>query len=330
MAIFGQESRRRTLRGFTLVELLVVIAIVGVLVAILLPAIQAARESSRRSSCTNNLRQFGVALQNFHDAHRKFPPGRGSPPPKIFSALAYLLPYVEEQSLVDMIDFSQAPVFVVVAGVPYSGDANKFAATTPLPLLQCPSDVSPGRVAGLGFAATNYAACVGSGVPDAGTINPGDGVFFYGSAIGFHHITDGSSHTAAFSERTLGTGDNLAAPPWGREGDYVLEVNNGIAVDDTGCGNPATGEFYSERGGKWILGNYGNTLYNHYYAPNAANWDCMNLPQQKGLFAARSYHPNGANVLFCDGSVRFVVDSVDLALWRAAATRAGAEPNGSF
>ncbi|MEX2111893.1 MAG: DUF1559 domain-containing protein [Pirellulales bacterium] len=329
MATARQIQRRRS-AGFTLVELLVVIAIMGVLVAILLPAIQAARESSRRSSCMNNLRQLGVALQNIHDVKRKFPSGRGAPPPKIFSALAYLLPYVEEQSLEGLVDFSQAPVFVVVAGVPYPGDANKLAATSPLPLLLCPSDVSEGRVAGSEFAATNYAACAGSGAVASGTINPSDGVFFYGSAIGLHHITDGSSHTVALSERTLGTGDSLAAPPPGRVGAYIMEVNNSVTIDATSCANPASGGFYSERGAKWILGNYGNTIYNHFYTPNASNWDCMNLPQQKGLFAARSEHPGGVNVLFCDSSVRFVFDSVDITLWRAAATRAGSEPNGDF
>ncbi len=311
-------------------ELLVVIAIIGVLVAILLPAIQAARESSRRSSCTNNLRQLGVAMQNIHDVKRSFPSGRGAPAPKIFSAIAYLLPYVEEQSLEGLIDFSQAPVFVVVAGVPYSGDANKQAATTPLPLLLCPSDSNDGRVFGSEFAATNYAACAGSGTLASGTINPSDGVFFFGSAVSLRQITDGSSHTVAISERHIGTGDSLTAPPAGQEGDYILEVNNGITINDTNCATTSSGGMYSQRGAKWILGNYGNTIYNHYYTPNATNWDCMNLPQQKGLFAARSRHVSGVNALFCDTSVRFVLDNVDRDLWRAAATRAGNEPNGDF
>jgi prepilin-type processing-associated H-X9-DG protein len=122
----------------------------------------------------------------------------------------------------------------------------------------------------------------------------------------------------------------VSAPAPGLHGDFILEVNNGITIDPTNCANPASGGYYGERGAKWILGNYGNTIYNHFYTPNATHWDCMNLPQQKGLFTARSRHPNGANILFCDSSVRFVFDSVDLALWRAAATRAGAEPNGGF
>src|SRR5437879_7154229 len=90
---------RTTPAGFTIVELLVVIAVIGVLVALLLPAVQAARESSRRLSCGNNLKQIGVALQNFHGVYGRFPMGRGQPVPGIFSPQPSLLPYLEENSL---------------------------------------------------------------------------------------------------------------------------------------------------------------------------------------------------------------------------------------
>jgi hypothetical protein len=87
------------------------------------------------------------------------------------------------------------------------------------------------------------------------------------------------------------------------------------------CSSPSSGNTYRERGAKWILGNYGNTLYNHYYTPNAATWDCMNLQQQKSLSAARSAHPGGVMLLVCDSSVRFATDSIDQSIWRAVATR---------
>ena len=78
------------------------------------------------------------------------------------------------------------------------------------------------------------------------------------------------------------------------------------------------------------MGNYGNTLYNHYYPPNAGDWDCMNMQQQKALSTARSFHSGGVLALLCDGSVRFIGSNVDLQLWRAAATRAGSEVPGSW
>ncbi len=314
-------------RAFTLVELLVVIAIVGVLVALLLPAIQAAREAARRSSCTNNLRQLGVAMQNRHDAQGGLPPGRGEPPPKIFSPQAYLLPYVEEGALNALIDFKQAPQFVIVAGIPYSGDANRAAAIENVPLLLCPSDAVAGRVPGSEFGATNYVACTGSGKVDAGTLTDADGVFYLGSSVGYRQITDGTSHTAAFSERGLGPGGEITGPALAshlRPG-YILELLNATPVSETGCGDPTKGTWYEARGAKWIIGNYGNTLYNHYLTPNSEDWDCMNLAQQKGYLAARSYHPGGVNVLYCDGSVRFVEDDINWSPWRALATRAGEE-----
>ncbi len=314
--------------GFTLVELLVVIAIVGVLVSLLLPAVQAAREAGRRASCTNNLRQLGVALQNFHDANLSFPPGRGGPPPRIFSPHAYLLPYVEEGSLQAQLDLTQAPTTVVVGGVYYSGAANHPAATEAVPVLQCPSDVVSGHVPGVDYGATNYAACTGSGLIDSGTVRDADGAFYYESRVAFKNLLDGSSHTAAFSERMLGNGvDTTALSP-----DQGARVHPRAEQFLAGVGRqlPVAHQrrLVQHPGAKWILGNYGNTLYNHRFAPNTTEWDCMNLPQQQGFLSARSYHPEGVNVLFCDGSVRFVVDDISLAIWQATATRSGGEtPN---
>jgi type II secretory pathway pseudopilin PulG len=304
----------------------VVIAIIGVLVSLLLPAIQAAREAARRSSCTNNLRQLGIALQNCHDSKGHLPPGRGGPPPQIFSPQAYLLPYVEEGSIEGMIDFNQAPTTVVVGGVPFSGAANQPAASQVVPVLTCPSDPERGRVSGSTFGATNYAANAGSGAVD-GSIAKADGVFFFESHVGFKNITDGTTHTVAFSERPLGDGVEYASPnlPGQLTGIYVLELFNTSSVTEANCQQPTNGSWYEIRGAKWILGNYGNTLYNHHYTPNAPQWDCMNLPQQKGFLTARSNHFGGVNVGLCDGSVQFLADNIDLQVWRAIATRAGEE-----
>ena len=318
----GQRSAAR--RGFTLVELLVVIAIIGVLVALLLPAVQSAREAARRTSCRNNLKQIGVALLSFHDSQGRFPPGRGGPPPKIFSTLAYLLPYVEEGSLQGQIDLASAPTNVVVAGVSYSGARNLPAGSEAVAVLQCPSDTAEGRVSGLVYGATNYAANTGSAAVDAGSVRLADGVFFLESKVAFNDLADGSSHTAAFSERMLGTGQSTTSLP-NQSGLYILELKNSVTLAVDTCATPSSGTWFSQRGGKWILGNYGNTLYNHQFTPNPPQWDCMNLPQQKGFMSARSYHPGGVNVLFCDGSVRFVEDGIETNVWRALATRAGSE-----
>jgi prepilin-type N-terminal cleavage/methylation domain-containing protein len=189
--------------GFTLVELLVVIAIVGVLVALLLPAVQAARESARRSSCANNLRQIGIALQNHHAARKTFPMGRGTPFPYVFSVHSYLLPFLEEQELRNLIDPTTPPLTFGAN----SGAKNALAANTLIPLFLCPSD--RGSITESTFGPNNYVANVGSGLVQAGFIKLADCVFFDGSRISMRHITDGSAFTVAFSESRLGPGDRF-------------------------------------------------------------------------------------------------------------------------
>jgi prepilin-type N-terminal cleavage/methylation domain-containing protein/prepilin-type processing-associated H-X9-DG protein len=307
-------------RAFTLVELLVVIAIIGVLVALLLPAVQAAREAARRSSCTNNLRQIGLALQNHHAALLKFPPGRGAPTPRIFSPHAFLLAFMEQNSLAALIDLDEAPAPFSTPTTSYDGVRNHAAAVSIASALLCPADPLLGRVPSSEYGATNYAGCAGSGA-SSGTLTGADGVFFLGSAVRIKDITDGTSNTAAFSERPLGPG-----PP-AEAGSPELILEFPAATDPTPalCDAATGGGWNAERGGKWIVGNYGNTLYNHALPPNPREWDCMNATQQKGRLAARSYHGDGANVLYSDGSVTVVQDTIEPSLWHAAATRAGEE-----
>jgi prepilin-type processing-associated H-X9-DG protein len=309
-----------------LIELLVVIAIIGTLVALLLPAVQQAREAGRRIACGNNLRQLGVALHNFHSTHRRFPPGRGDPLPGVFSAHAYLLDHLEEASVLQIIDFRKAPTtFSVAGGVVYDGTVNLPAATARLSVLQCPTDPLAGGVPGSEFGSTNYAANAGSGLKHWGSLTDADGVFFKGSRIKFRDITDGSTHTVAMSERLNGSGTQEAGSLETDVQRLMLEIPGGNDTTPAVCALPNSGNCYRDRGAKWILGNYGNTIYNHYYAPNVATWDCMNLQQQKSLAAARSMHPGGVMVLLCDGSVKFVSDSIEAPLWRALATRNAAE-----
>src|SRR3954452_2465177 len=156
-------------RAFTLIELLVVIATVAVLVGLLLPAVQKVRAAAARAACQNNLKQIGIALHAHHDACQRFPAGRGSPAPVVFSAHAYLLPYIEQDNLRNLIDFTSAPVtYSVAAGPTYDGTANLPAAKTVVKVFLCPADPTDGRVPGLPYGATSYAANAGSGTVDLG------------------------------------------------------------------------------------------------------------------------------------------------------------------
>jgi len=310
-------------RGVSLIEMLVVMAIVSLLAALLLPALGAAREAARRTTCLNNLKQIGLALHLHADARRQLPPGRGVPLPRIFSPQAYLLPYLERESVGALIDFTAAPVSFDTPAALYDGGRNHAAATTVVNTFACPSDPAGGRVPSLPYGGTNYAATTGSGLVGYGSIQAADGLFFSGSATRFADILDGTAHTAAFAERTLGDGQ-IASVEWLRASPPMLELPGSDPTPDV-CAVPASGNWYGERGAKWILGNYGNTLYNHYYPPNADRWDCLNKQQQKALTAARSYHPGGVTCLLADGSVRVVADSLNLAVWRSLATRSSGE-----
>jgi prepilin-type N-terminal cleavage/methylation domain-containing protein/prepilin-type processing-associated H-X9-DG protein len=313
-------------RGFTLIELLVVVAIVAILIGLLLPAVQRVREAAARTKCSNNLKQIGLAMHNYEGVNGAFPQGRNQYP-KVVSAPARLLAYVEQTSLQSLIDPD---------GTLAPGGQNDTAGKNPVALLICPSDPALGQVPGSAYSGTNYVACNGTGVTVDGTgaitgylkIPDGNGVFAQ-APTKLMDITDGLSNTAAFSESTIGHG----LPPVGMPGDptstslLILEVAGGNDPTPADC-ETGNGAWNPRRGEQWINGHYGNTLYNHFYPPNPpGTWDCGNASHNKALSTARSYHNGGANLLLCDGSVRFVGDGVGLAAWRALATRSGGEVN---
>jgi prepilin-type N-terminal cleavage/methylation domain-containing protein/prepilin-type processing-associated H-X9-DG protein len=312
----------RARRGFTLVELLVVIAIIGMLLALLLPAVQSAREAARRAQCSNNLKQLGLAMHNYESTFQVFPQGRNKYP-QVVSALARLLPYVEQANAFDLVDPN---------GTLATGGKNDLAAKTQLSVFVCPSDPLKGQVPGSHYYGTNYVACNGTGViEDASgtitypTIAGGNGAFAQ-TPQRIAEILDGTSNTAAFSESLIGDGSPVASTPTLQQiGLVVLEVPGGSDPTPSAC-ESGSGVWNVRRGEQWINGHFGNTLYNHYYTPNpAGKWDCGNGSHNKALATARSYHPGGVQMLLCDGSVRFQDNSISLEVWRGVATRKGGE-----
>jgi prepilin-type N-terminal cleavage/methylation domain-containing protein/prepilin-type processing-associated H-X9-DG protein len=311
----------KTRSGFTLIELLVVVAILAVLMGLLIPAVQKVREAGNRMSCGNNLHQLGIALHHYHESYQRFPPGRGTPFPLVFSVHAYILPFVEQDNLQHLIDFTSPPLTFGA----FDGSKNLPAATTTLKLMLCPSDESDaGHVPQSPYAATNYVACAGTGTVGFGLLPIGDGVFYHDSKISAPQVYDGTSHTVAFSETLLGDGITATTTPPHDARRQVLELPGGSDTTPAACAS-GMGTWSGQRGAKWINGHYGDTLYNHFYLPNAKEWDCGNAFHNKALTAARSMHPGGVNVMLCDGSVHFVQNSISLEVWRALATRKGKE-----
>ncbi len=299
--------------GFTLVELLVVIAIIGILVGLLLPAVQAAREAARRMQCSNNLKQIGLALHNYHGTHGRFPFANGGTGNK-FSGVSQLLPFFEQANLYNQIDFSRN----------ITDSFNAPARLTELSGLRCPSDIQNTQPTAGG--AVNY--CPNKGASLRWQDPKADGVLFSQSAIRFRDITDGTSFTAAYSERMIGDGSNGLSSPQvdtylssgnPESQDEAVQMCN--AVDVTDLAN----QFPQFMGAPWIDGKH---AYQHISPPNARS--CGFQPAAKATMTATSRHVGGVTVLMCDGSVRFTSATIDLYLWRAVGTREGGEIVGEF
>lgn len=324
--------------GFTLIELLVVIGIFGLLVAMLLPAVQAARESARRTHCTNNLRQLGLAVQNFESNHGFLPtgsdsksfPGAPNHPYTFYrwSMLAHVAPYIEQGNVHDLLDLS-----VPMYGTDFQvTPENRKAVALVVPTFLCPSDRE--QPVAEGFGPTNYAACAGSGA-GGGTPFDADGVFFINSEMRIARITDGTSHTAFVSESLLGTGPSNLTQASAVDPQTMYSFVFIAPLRDSLCNAATKWNVNDPRGFSWANGEYRCALYNHYYPPNHDVPDCMAAktygpPEERfaayGWRTARSRHPGGVNLAMGDGAVRFLADSVNLAVWQALSTREGGEP----
>ena len=325
---------KRQLPGFTLVELLVVIAIIGILVALLLPAVQAAREASRRSACSNNLHQFGVALLNFESVHGRLPTGLLAKPPYgptdlTANATTLLLPYFEEGSLIARYDMAK-PYWLQPVEV----------LQTPVPIFTCPSNgyqtfgndvfLMLGLPAGIQLATSDY--IYSRGATDAWCITfqyPKSiiGPFTIGIDYRLRDISDGQSHTMAMGEGAGGerwpvcqkVGCTVADPA-GPDGSYPWMVGN-LPADVLLPGFVATSTF-----GCTIEPMNKRPVTNTILSA-AAVTDCRSSeaggPHNTSNF--RSDHPGGAQFLFCDGAVHYLNEGIEMALYRGLSTQAGGE-----
>lgn len=179
--------------GLTLIELLVVVGIVGVLIGLLLPAVQAAREAARQTSCSNHLRQIGIGLHGYHEAHECFPPGGIEPisprwpDGRQLAWSAFLLPYIEQQALHARIDFGKA----------FHSQANAAAAAEVVPTYLCPSVIRASNLVE-GRAACDYGGIYGERI--TGPNSPPKGTMLYDRAISIQQVPDGTSTTLIVSE----------------------------------------------------------------------------------------------------------------------------------
>lgn len=326
------HPRNYTRNGFTLVELLVVIAIIGILVALLLPAVQMAREAARRMQCANNLKQFGLALHNFENVHRKYPESFGGADAAGWSAQARILPFMEKGNLYDHIDFKK----------PYSDaympDGTPLSATR-IETYLCPSEVKDEMRLKDGkpyHYPLNYGLNLGTWfVYNPRTKKGGDGAFQPYKGLGPQAMTDGLSNTLCAAEVKAYT-------PYYRNAALDSPARPGAPSEV--C--PLGGDFKTNSGHtEWVDGRSHQIGFTTVFTPNtkvlcgSGEHDVDWTNQQEGksdtvstyaAITARSYHPGIVNGLLMDGSVHNFSDTIELGLWRALSTRQGGEALPTF
>jgi len=314
-----QIAKRR--QGFTLVELLVVIAIIGVLVALLLPAVQQAREAARRMSCGNNLKQLGIALHNYHDTYNTLPMGgfhklEGNGGNATSTSWAHnwvtmTLPFIEQSNLHDQYNFS--------ADRAREG-GNDVVVTVDIASLKCPSDSGYKEKwanSGANFARGNYAGNAGAGNAFSQTdfrLRKERGPFSMGRqhATNFSAITDGTSNTMLVAEIVAGERNGDVRGAWayptgtficGGQPSYsdprIFLRPNGNALDDN----------LRDRPGRCSADNDDRHLR------------CV-AGNNRSFQTARSMHPGGVQITYCDASVKFIPETVDLVVWRTMLAQA--------
>lgn len=317
------QKSSRDRRGFTLIELLVVIAIIGVLIALLLPAVQQARESASRSRCVNNFRQWGIAMHSFHDTYGKLPPFTTVGPRHNWVPL--IMPYLDQANLVAgynrTVNWYDAP--------------NLVMTQIPLSVFQCASDREKAMwtdQTGYISARANYVVCYGNLNFGGGQVGAGKGMFGCKDASGFTSNTftpyqtrladvlDGTSNTIMMSEVIVARLDNNqgGGGTW-QNGDFRGHVwHDATMSSPSHCPNLFM-----------TINGPNSTIPDNGLCGTVANTDvlmpCTNGSSTTRVNTARSRHPGGVNVLFADGSVRFINNGIHNATWRGMGTIEGGE-----
>ena len=359
--------RGRGLRGFTLIELLVVIAIIAVLIALLLPAVQSAREAARRAQCTNNLKQIGLGIANYESANGSFPIGTMQNQDGNysytcswagfgFSLFAAILPFTEQQQVYNAINFSYPPGGHAAQGFPCTiqdcGWVNNTAMINKIKTYICPddSDQTPFAVniSSNGYSQSSYAGSAGTfdiwhwycGCPPGvggqscqGSVQiAGDGVFFGNVAVKLQGITDGTSNTISVGETSRFKNDPDAIfNSWSRALWFGSAAPNSTRPEGLASTVPAINAPF-QVGDAGLSQSLNPTGETNGWLFIQTGYDARTL----GQFGFHSLHPGGANFVFCDGSVRFLKETIsmgspnytppiNIGIYRQLSTRKGGE-----
>jgi prepilin-type N-terminal cleavage/methylation domain-containing protein/prepilin-type processing-associated H-X9-DG protein len=328
--------------AFTLVELLVVIAIIGVMVGLLLPAVQAAREAARRMSCSNNMKQIGLGLHNYHDTFGRLPFREGGTSGTAdggsvgtvlqsnqnrASGFTMLLPFIEQAPLYDMISSPLTHNGVVY---PAFGDTPSDSSVYPpwsfdIPTYLCPSAPQTRLLGGGNFGLAHYGFSGGDSSMFITWIAPSNatsartrlrGVMGYRmNNRKFRDIVDGLSNTIAMGENTSSLGGRAILGGVARnQGNEVIDSPNTclLRVDNVTREYAASVATVSvSRGQRWAGGSVAYVVVNTILPPNSPSCSTGTEFRSPGQYPMGSRHPGGVHILLCDGAVRFVSDSVD-------------------